>query len=64
MDPKDIKKFFIGKMAADADQVVIAWKDRDTIGTTLSPEKLIGKTIVDYEYAETNIGKTLFIHVK
>lgn len=64
MDPNDIKKFFIGKMAADADQIVIAWKDGDTVGTTLSPEKLIGKTIVGYEYVETNIGKTLYLNVK
>jgi len=67
-DPKDMVKFFIARNIEgnipDASQIVVAWKEGDTIGTQLTPDKLIGKTITGYEFVDTNTGKTLFLYVK
>lgn len=68
MDPKDITKFFVARnapdYAPDSSQVIVAWKEDDTTGTRIDPEKLIGKTIIKTEYVQTTTGKTLFIYVK
>ncbi|MCX7619110.1 hypothetical protein [Tepidiforma sp.] len=63
-----MKKFFVARNAAgespDASQIIVAFREGETIGTQIDPEKMIGKKIVGFEYVNTNVDKTLFLFVE